>query len=158
MGSTLDILSRLEASEVDFVLVGGMAGVVHGSSQVTEDLDVCAPLSRENVERIIRAIGDLRPRWRMLPQNPTIPLDAALLSTYKNLYTITDMGQLDILNEITGVGSFEEVKRQSVTLSVVGMTCRVMSLDALIRAKRAMGRPRDHQAAVELEAIRDRRE
>jgi hypothetical protein len=156
MASTLDILRRLATNKVEFVLVGGMAGIAHGSSMVTEDVDVCAPLSVENISRILSAIGDLNPRWRMTPQRPAVPRDAQKLATYNNLYMVTDLGQFDVLGEITGVGSFDEVKRKSVELRVGGMECRVLSIDALIQAKRAIGRPRDVQAAMELEAIRGR--
>lgn len=154
MGSTLDILKRLATNDVEFVLVGGMAGIAHGSSIVTEDLDICGPMSRPNIARIIVAIGDLNPCWRMLPNRPPMPLDAAQLQGYKNLYLITDWGQVDFLSEITGLGDYANVRSQAALLDIAGTRCWVLSIDALIRAKRAMGRPKDIQAAVELEAIR----
>jgi hypothetical protein len=156
MGSTLDILKRLVAAKVEFVLVGGMAGVAHGSSQVTEDLDVCAPLERQNVQRIVVALEGLNPRLRTLGRVMPMPSDPALLSTYKNLYLLTDLGPVDILAEITGVGGFPDVLRQSARMTVGPDTCHVLELATLILAKRALGRPKDLQVAVELEAIRDR--
>jgi hypothetical protein len=157
MASTLDCLSLLACQNVEFVVVGGMAGVFHGSSVVTEDADVCAPLTQANLERIIAALRDVNPRFRMTPQRLPLPLDAARLAGYKNLYLTTDLGQLDILSEITGLGDYEEVACQSNPIDVGGTTYRVLSVDALIQAKRALGRPKDVQAATELEAIRTRR-
>lgn len=158
MGSTLDILKRLLANEVECVLVGGMAGTAHGSSIVTEDLDVCIALSPMNVSRILYAIRDLKPRWRMLPGQPSVPLDASKLATYRNLYVLTEWGQVDFLGELTGLGEFDAVRKRSVEMHVGGMPCRVLSIEALIDAKRALGRAKDLQAAHELEAIRGRRD
>lgn len=156
MGSTLEILKRLCEHGVDFVVVGGLAGVAHGSSLVTEDLDVCAPMSSQNLSRILAALADLRPRWRMLPARPPVPFEPSKLESFKNLYILTDWGQVDFLSEIAGIGDYEKVAQHCVTLDIGGASCRVLSLDALIEAKRAIGRPKDIQAAVELEAIRDR--
>jgi hypothetical protein len=156
MGSTLDILRRLSDHKVEFVIVGGLAGIAHGSSLVTEDLDVCSPMTQENIARILSALGDLSPRWRMNPNRPPVPVDAAKLKGYRNLYILCDWGQVDFLSEIAGIGDYEQVSRHCVTLDLADRPCRVLSLDALIEAKRAMGRPRDLQAAKELEAIRGR--
>jgi hypothetical protein len=156
MASTLDLLTRLIRDEVDFVVVGGVAGVLHGSSLVTQDIDVCAPLTDGNLARIISALRDLSPRFRMTPERRPLPEDTAGLSGYKNLYLATDWGQIDILSEITGVGDYQEVARRAVSVSIGGAECRVMDLDTLIRAKKALNLPKDRQAILELEAIRER--
>jgi hypothetical protein len=156
MASTLDCLSRLARQNVEFVVVGGMAGTMHGSALVTEDVDVCAPLTPVNLARIVSAVSDLDPRFRMTPQRLPLPSDPGRLIGYKNLYLHTDWGQLDILSEITGIGPYEEVARRSKAVDVGGITYRVLAIDALIEAKKAIGRPKDLQAAAELEAIRAR--
>ncbi len=156
MASTLDILSRLIDRRVEFVVVGGLAGIVHGSSIVTEDVDVCAPLTEANLTRILDALEELEPRFRMSPDRPALPADPKRLAGFKNLNLLTTLGQLDILSEITGVGNYDEVRRQAVELDVSGMPCHVLGLDALIAAKQALGRPKDLRAAIELEAIRNR--
>lgn len=156
MAAILEILARLAEQEVEFVLVGGMAGVVHGSAVVTEDVDVCAPLDDSNLTRICAALGGLNPRWRMSPGKPAAPATAEALRGFKNIYWITDAGQIDILSDVSGIGDYTEVARHSVTIDLGGVRCRVLDLDTLIAAKRAMGRPKDLHAATELEAIRER--
>lgn len=156
MASTLDLLKRLSDHGVEYVVVGGMAGVLHGGSMVTEDLDLCAPLTQDNLARILVALKELSPRHRMSPQQPPLPEDPAKLAGFKNLFLATDFGQLDILSEITGVGAYPEVVRHAVQVTLAGVSYRVLDLDALIASKRALGRPRDLQAARELEAIRER--
>ena len=135
MGTTLDILRRLSEHGAEFVIVDGTAGVAHGSSLVTEDLDVCVPLTHENVSRILAALADLNPRWRMPPSRPSVPLDASKLAGVKNLYILSDWGQVDFLSDVAGIGDYAEASRRSVTLDIAGRPCRVLSLDALIEAK-----------------------
>ena len=156
MGSTLDLLTRLIRDEVQFVVVGGVAGVLHGSSLVTQDIDVCAPLTEGNLARIISALRDLSPRFRMTPDRRPVPEDAVELVGYRNLYLVTDWGQIDILSEITGVGDYLEVVRHAIRVNISGSECRILDLDTLIRAKKALNLPKDRQAILELEAIRER--
>ena len=153
MASTLDLLKRLNEHDVEYVLVGGVAAVVHGSQLVTGDVDICAPLDELNLAKIIAALAGLHPKYRMAPDRRPLPSDPGQLAGFKNLYLETDLGQLDILSEITGVGAYAEVVLHTISLDLGGAMCRVLDLDALIRSKKAMGRPRDRQAVIELEAI-----
>ena len=156
MASTLDFLKRLTDHNVEFVVVGGMAGILHGSSLVTQDLDLCAPMTPENINHILQALREIHPRFRMHPDRPPLPEDPARLAGFKNLYISTDLGEIDFLAEITGVGDFDTVSQSAIKVRVSGVECRVIDIDSLILAKRAMGRAKDQQAAIELESIRDR--
>jgi hypothetical protein len=156
MASTLDLLKILTSHEVEFVVVGGVAGVLHGSRLVTQDVDICAPLAPENLARIQAALASLHPRFRVTSENRPLPADPAALSGFRNLYLITDLGQLDILSEITGIGSYKEVASHSIAVDLAGASCRVLDLETLLRAKRALNLPKDRHAIVELEAIRER--
>jgi len=156
MASILDLLKRLRDADVEFVLVGGLAATVHGSAVVTEDADVCAPLTEANLERILTAISPLDPSHRMTPKRLPLVQTAGELVGFKNLYLSTSAGQLDILEEVSGVGDFQAVLNASTEVTVWQGPMRVLSLDALIRSKRAMNRPKDLQVAIELEAIRSR--
>ncbi len=150
------ILRRLHDHQVEFVVVGGMAGIIHGSSIVTEDLDVCAPFTTENLSRLLAALQDSNPRHRMMTHRPPLSDDPDTLATFKNLYLQSDLGQLDILSAIDEVGSYEYVRRRSTAVDLGGLALRVLNLDALIRAKAAMSRPKDRQALAELQALLER--
>ena len=156
MASTLDLLKRLDDHQVKYVLVGGMACVVHGSQVVTQDVDICAPLTQDNLSRLIVALAGSHPRFRMTPDLRPLPDDAEKLAGFKNLCLVTDLGQLDVLSEITGVGDHSEVERHTIVVDLQGIQCRVLDLDTLITAKKAMTSPKDRQAVIELEAIRER--
>src|SRR5882672_10745868 len=132
MAVTLDLLKRLIEHQVEFVLVGGLAAVLHGSRRITEDIDVCIPFTTQNLSKVLSAIADLKPRYRMRPDLPTISSDPAHFEGWKNLYLITNFGQLDLLGEIGGVGGYEEALENSEELEVAGKKLRVLSLAALI--------------------------
>ena len=143
MADLSGLLDRLIEQEVRFVVVGGFAAVAHGSPLMTMDVDICCDMSRNNVRRIYQAVADLHPVHRMTPsRRPFDPQDIGS-SALRNLYLDTDWGQLDCIGEVTGVGDFEAVCYRSVQVEVRGGSCHLLSLEALIEAKRAMGRPRD---------------
>lgn len=149
-----DLLERLVDAGVDFVVVGGFAGIVHGSSYITQDIDICCDFSPTNLLSIQQALSDLHPVHRMTPTRKKLDLTGETSGRFKNLYLDTDIGQLDCLSFITGVGGYEDVKQASEEVKVDRVGLRVLSLDGLIKAKKAMNRPRDKQMLRELEAIR----
>ncbi len=150
----LDLLERLARAGVDFVIVGGYAGVVHGCTCTTQDIDLCCDFSVANLLALQRALSDLHPVHRMTPGRQPLELTAANAGDFKNLYLDTDLGQLDCLGEIQGLGGFAQVKQASLRIEVEGVELRVLTVDALIRAKEAMHRPRDREALRQLKAIR----
>ncbi|MBI5545784.1 MAG: nucleotidyltransferase [Deltaproteobacteria bacterium] len=150
------LIRRLAEAHVDFVLVGGLAGIVQGMTRVTQDVDICAALLEANLARLIDALAGTNPRFRGPPRLP-FPADAGALLGYKNLYLETDDGELDVLGEIEGIGSFEQVKARSVALPLFGSAILSLDLDALIDAKRALNREKDRGDLRELELIRAKR-
>ena len=156
MASTLDLLKRLSDHQVEYVLVGGMACVVHGSQVVTQDVDICAPFTQVNLSRLLAALAGAHPRFRMARDLRPLPDKPEELEDFKNLYLVTDLGQLDVLSEIAGVGGHSGVEQHTIQVDLEGIQCRVLDLDTLITAKSAMNSPKDRQAVMELEAIRSR--
>jgi hypothetical protein len=158
MESLSQLLQRLADSQLDFVIVGGFAGVLHGSALVTRDLDICAVLTPENIERLRGTLKDLDPRHRMTPQRLSFLKVPAIGESVDNLYLQTDWGIVDILSSILGLGDFESIKANSEIIEVAGKECRLISLPDLVRAKESMGRDKDILAAKELRAIAAMRE
>jgi predicted nucleotidyltransferase len=148
------LLRFLLENKLDFVLVGGIAGVVHGSAQVTQDLDICLLTKAAAVEELRRILAPLHPKHRMTPQKLSFLTEPRDISAVNNIYLDTDLGPLDILSEIKGVGNFERILASSTLAHVFGLPCKVISLDDLITTKKAMGRIKDKAALVELLAIK----
>ena len=150
------LLQRLCDAEIDFVIVGGFAAILHGSSLTTRDLDVCALLTQENVNKLREVLRDLRPVHRLSGQKLSFLDNPAPDVTVNNLYLGTDFGPVDFLGNILGVGDFESVRANAVEVELFGRRCRVISLDDLIRAKEALKRDKDQQAVLQLRAIREK--
>lgn len=148
-------LTVLLDAGVEFVMIGGVAMYAHGSSRLTRDLDICYGRNSENLEKLSRALSPFNPRLRDVPSEVEFQLDALTLRHGLNFTLVTDLGDLDLLGEVPGLGGYPEVKAVSVMLPLFGRSCAVLSLDGLIRAKRAVGRPRDLEAVKELEALRE---
>lgn len=149
-----ELLSRLHSCQIEFVIIGGVAVMMRGSALATEDLDVCVVMTPENLAKIVQALHGLDPRFRFTPQKIPLPDDPVRLHGYKNLNLITTYGPIDFLTEVSGVGTYEEAYRLSTPMTLMGMSCQVLNLDALIASKRAAGREKDRRAVVELEVIR----
>ena len=90
----------------------------------------------------------------MTPGRKKLELTKDNCGTFHNLYLDTDIGQLDCLSFIDGIGNYEKVKEAAVPIEAENMQLFVLSLDALIQAKKAMNRPRDKEAILQLEAIK----
>jgi hypothetical protein len=150
------LLQRLREHQVEFVVIGGVCGVMHGVTLVTTDLDVCCRFVPANLYRLQAAVRKLHPYHRLAANKLPLELTDELSGRLKNLYLQTDLGKLDCLGEVAGVGSYETVLENSVVFRFSYGDLRVLNLDAAIASKEAVGRPRDLEAARQLRAIRER--
>ncbi len=151
------LLAALVGGEVEFVLVGGYSAMLHGSSLMTRDVDVVCPMDSRNLARLHAALLHWHPVHRMTPKAPPFTPEDAARNDWRNLYLRTDIGILDCLGEVRGLGDYAACLTRSKALDLGAFSIRTLSLEALIDAKRAMGRPRDLLTAQELETIRERR-
>lgn len=152
MAETLEILERLKAAGVEFIVIGGVAAVAYGAPVTTDDVDICAPMDRENAVRIVRAFQDAEPRWRFRPDLGIVSPDDTYLGQLKNIYLRTRLGILDILGEIPEVCSYTVAASRAVVFDLDGLECKFIDIDTLIAAKRAAGRPHDLRAVEYLVA------
>jgi predicted nucleotidyltransferase len=148
-----DLLKILSESDIEFVVVGGFAGVLHGSTLVTRDLDLCTVLTPENIERLRQVLKDFHPKHRMTPSKLPFSEVPTAGQALNNLYLETDLGVVDFLSSITGLGDFDYVRSNADEITLNGNKVLVMSLENLIRAKEAMNREKDRLAVKELKAI-----
>jgi hypothetical protein len=151
-------LLALASAGVRLVIVGGVAVTIHGSSYVTFDLDFCYARDPENLSRLARALGSHSPRLRGAPEGLPFRLDERTLKAGVNFTLATDLGDIDLLGEVAGVGDYAAALAESEEVELFGATFRVLNLDALIASKRAAGRPKDLMVLPELEALREANE
>jgi predicted nucleotidyltransferase len=150
-----DLLKRLLDNDVDFVLIGGFAGVIHGATQVTQDLDICAVLSEDQIEKLRNALKDLSPIHRMNKQAKISFLERPRKGeAIQNLYLETNAGVLDVIQEVAEVGDFKALKQNADEVELFGKRCKVISLDDLIKVKKNLKRGKDKSILEELLAIK----
>ncbi len=147
------LLKELHRLEVEFVIIGGMAAVAHGSAYLTVDLDLCYSRKKENLEKLAHALEPFHPLLRGAPQNIPFSLDVSTFKSGLNFTLATDLGDLDLLGEVAGLGGYAEVLSFSEELELFGMRSKVLTLEGLIKAKRAVGRAKDLRLLPELEAL-----
>ena len=156
--SFASMLAGLVAARVRFVVVGGVAGALHGSERVTNDLDIVYD-ARDPAT--VDALAGLLAEWDAYPRGverglPFI-MDARTLRAAPTLTLVTREGDLDVLERIDGVGDYAKVAAHVERVEAFGIAFDVLDLPTLIRAKRATGRGKDREALLELELLREER-
>ena len=149
------LLRLLTDNQVEFIIVGGAAATAHGSARLTLDLDVVYNRGRENIARIFNALRPIQPYLRGAPAGLPFEWSAETLAKGLNFTLITTLGALDLLGEIVGGGSYDQLVPETIIVDVGGVHCKCLSLERLIKVKRAAGRPKDLEAVAELEQILD---
>jgi predicted nucleotidyltransferase len=149
------ILKRLTDEHVNFVVVGAYAGVIHGANQVTRDLDICYKRTVENMKRLAVALAPYHPLLRGAPEGIPFIFDERTLAHGMNFTLTTDLGDVDLLGDLSGLGTFDEVMRDATQVKIFGCSFYVASLDALIQSKKTAGRAKDLNALPELEMLRE---
>ncbi|MGH6610899.1 MAG: hypothetical protein ACRECQ_11665 [Burkholderiaceae bacterium] len=150
------LLDALTAAGVDFVVVGGVALVLRGSSRTTVDLDLCYGRDRDNLTRLVDALTPYHPRLRGAPPELPFVWDDRTLASGLNFTLTTDLGDIDILGEVSGLGDHARVAAKSSALTVGRSNVVVLDLEGLEKSKRAAGRAKDLIDLAEIAEIRRR--
>jgi hypothetical protein len=148
-------LTPLIRHGVDFVIVGGMAGLSHGSSYPSYDLDIVYARDRENIGRLVKALQEIGVRPRGAPADLPFLLDAKTIENGSNFTFITSHGDFDILGHADGMPGYDELRAEASVRDILGLEVRVASIEHLIAMKRAANRPKDRVAVEEYIVIAD---
>jgi hypothetical protein len=149
------LLAPFVRHDVEFVLIGGMAGIAHGSGYLSYDLDLAYSRRTGNIKRLVAALGELEVRLRGAPPELKFLLDERTIENGSNFTFITPHGDLDVLGDIAGVKGFDELAEGAVDRIVAGFPIRVASIDSLISMKRAANRPKDRNMLEDYIVIAD---
>jgi hypothetical protein len=156
LGPSLKLRQLVEALDrhaVDFIVIGGIAGIIHGSAHPTYDFDVLYARDARNMERMAAVLQELD--VTLVNATPDLPfqVDARTLAAGSNFTFESDLGRFDILGYAEGMRDYEVMRVDSRVEVLWGFPVRTVSIDDLIRMKRAAGRPKDKQMAEELIAL-----
>lgn len=152
LAAILDVLHR---HRVRFVLIGGMAGVVHGSPFPTEDVDISPDATKENLARLSAALRELDARIRAAGLDEPLPFahNADSLADARVWNLTTHYGDLDISFVPAGTDGYEDLVRDSIQTPIFGIPVMVASLADIIRSKQAANRPKDQRVLPTLREI-----
>lgn len=152
-----ELIQKLMAHEVEFIVVGGAAAIAHGAARLTEDLDVVYHRTDRNLTKLVEALAPISPYLRGTPPGLPFRWEASTLKQGLNFTLITDAGAIVLLGEITGGGGYDRLLNDCIELPLFGTVCLCLSLEKLIEVKRATGRPKDFEALAELESVLEER-
>lgn len=159
MIASLEQIARLLLShDVRFVVIGGWAAIIHGSARTTSDVDVVYARDAENIQHIVAALQPHQPYLRGVPPGLPFRWDERTVQAGLNFTLTTSVGDLDLLGEVTGGGTYEALLPFTEEVTAFGVSLRVVTLERLIRLKRAAGRPKDLEVIAELEALLEERD
>jgi hypothetical protein len=151
---TQALLRQLVTNNVNYVLIGGLAMRAQGSAHITDDFDICYERSDTNLDALVTAIDPLHPYLRGAPPGLPFRFDVPTLKAGLNFTLNTDLGDVDLLGEVRGLGFFKEVLAQSEPKVLFEFTVHVLTLDGLIASKTAAGRLKDRNHLLELEELK----
>jgi len=152
------LLPLLVNGGIEFILIGGVAGIVHGSARVTYDVDIVYHRSKGNLESISKLLRPLSPYLRGAPPGLPFTLDLPALRHGLNFTLTTKLGDLDLLGEVVGGGNYRELLPHTFLVEAFGVKFGCVDLPTLIKLKRAAGRPKDLESIAELQALLEERE
>lgn len=149
-----DILGVLTAHRVDFVVIGGIALILHGSARNTFDVDVCFAGDDDNLAAFSSALTELGASLRGGAESAPFTPDARTLRQVEVLTLETPKGELDVLARPAGAPAYRVLREEAKRVDLGGFAVRVASLDHLLAMKRATGRAKDLADVSELETIK----
>ena len=120
-------------------------------------MDIVYSRNRENIRRMVEAVRPLHPYLRGAPPGLPFIFDEKTVRNGLNFTLVTDLGELDVLGEVAGGGSYEQLIPSCEELQAFDVKINCISLEKLIQLKRAAGRPKDIETVAELQALLDER-
>lgn len=150
----------LDRHQVRYVLIGGLAAVLHGSAHVTTDVDIVPEDGRANLARLSEALKDLHARIRVTGEPDGIPFDHGpeSLARVRIWNLVTDLGDLDLTFVPSGTQGYRDLQRDALVMTVRGVPVPVASLADVIRSKEAAGRARDRAVLPALRELLTRQQ
>lgn len=152
-----ELFNVLARHRVDYVLIGGLAATLYGSSALTNDADICPDASPENLGRLAAALRDLDARLRSDADRDGVAFspDADFLRHMYVVNLTTRFGDFDIAFHPAGTQGYDDLVRRATEMTIDGTVVPVAALADIIRSKEAANRPKDRATLPILYALQD---
>jgi predicted nucleotidyltransferase len=147
------LLPMLVHADVEFVLVGGVAGIVHGSARATYDVDIVYSRADDNIEGLASALAPHKPCLRDAPPGLPFTWNAKTIRSGFNFTLTTELGDIDLFGELVGGDTYQDLLPHSFEVEAFAVRFKCVDLPTLIRIKEAAGRAKDREALAELRVL-----
>lgn len=147
------LLEHLSGHGVDYVVIGGIAAVLHGSERNTFDLDVCPAQDPVNLEALGAALIDIGARVRGIDEDVAFVPDGRALGGVEILTLDTALGPLDLVMRPPGAAPYEALRRRAERMDTGGVAVLVASIEDLIDMKTSSDRPKDREDVERLGSL-----
>src|SRR6185437_7678289 len=151
------VIRLMQSHGVRCIVIGGWAAIIHGVARSTNDVDLIYARDADNIRRLVEAVRTWNPYLRGAPPGLPFFWDEATIRAGLNFTLTTSQGDLDLLGEVAGGGTYEQLLPFTKEVAAFGITCQVVTLERLIQLKRAAGRPKDLETIAELQVLLEER-
>lgn len=152
-----EVIRLMQSQEVRYIVIGGWAAIIHGNARSTNDVDLVYARDPDNIRRLVEALKPWKPYLRGAPPGLPFRWDEATVRAGLNFTLTTEHGDLDLLGEVSGGGTYEQLLPFTQEVEAFGLICRVVTLERLIQLKHAAGRSKDLLVIAELQALLEER-
>lgn len=149
------VIEVFAESKVQFVVVGEIVAFIYDLPRGSFAFEICYARRAENVKQIVVALAPYNPLPRGFTTDSSFEWNEQILSNEKIIRLKTELGNIDLLAEVEGIGDYEKVKAESTTNQVSGVDVNILSIKGLLQAKKAAGCPKDLLVIPELEALQE---
>jgi predicted nucleotidyltransferase len=146
----LPILARAGA---EFIIIGGVAGTIHGPARATYDIDLVYSRTDENIQRLAQSLAPRKPYLREAPPGLPFVWDAKTIRSGLNFTLTTSLGDIYLLGELAGDETYQDLLPNLFEVEAFGVRFKYIDLPTLIRLKEAAARPKDREAIAELRVL-----
>lgn len=147
------LLPTLVSGGVEFIIVGGVAGILHGSARATYDVDLVYSREEQNIQRLASVLAPYSPYLRNAPLGLPFVWDAKTIRHGMNFTLTTTVGDIDLFGEVVGGDTYGDLLSHSFEVEAFAVCFKCIDLPTLIRIKEAAGRRKDQEAIAELRVL-----
>jgi predicted nucleotidyltransferase len=147
------LLPTFVGAGIEFIIIGGVAGILHGSARATYDVDLVYSRNEQNIQRLAGVLAPYEPYLRNAPVGLPFVWDTKTIRHGLNFTLTTTVGDIDLLGEVTGGDTYSDLLPHSFEVEAFGVRFKCLDLPTLIRIKEAAGRPKDREAIAELRVL-----
>ena len=147
------LLPTLIQGGVEFIVIGGVAAIIHGSARATYDVVLLYSRNEANIQRLANLLAPYMPYLREAPRDLPFVWDVKTIRNGLNFTLTTELGDIDLLGDVAGGETYQTLLAHSFDVDAFGVRFKCIDLPTLIRIKEAADRPKDREAIAELRVL-----